>query len=109
VPAYQIDHVVPFSISNDNDEANLQAICPNCHAIKTRQEARKIMRMRASSYPLCWWCETAIVSGEAASHGRGVCEPKEEPRCEEDKAPVTVEPWFEGKQSIDLSQFMYNP
>jgi len=29
--SYQIDHVIPHSVSNDDSEQNLMALCPNCH------------------------------------------------------------------------------
>lgn len=36
---YDIDHVIEFSISQDNSESNLQALCPACHAYKTRHHS----------------------------------------------------------------------
>ena len=31
-PSFQVDHIIPHSISNDDSEENLQALCPNCHS-----------------------------------------------------------------------------
>ena len=33
---YDIDHIIERSIGGTNDEDNLQALCPTCHAYKTR-------------------------------------------------------------------------
>jgi 5-methylcytosine-specific restriction endonuclease McrA len=59
----QIDHIVPWCISHDDRIINLQALCPNCHALKTRREARRIYRYRRArraldlpSERLCWFC-----------------------------------------------------
>jgi len=32
---YEIDHVVEWSVSKDDSDANLQALCPLCHRVKT--------------------------------------------------------------------------
>lgn len=37
--AFQVDHVVPLWKGGSNDESNLRALCPNCHALKTQEEA----------------------------------------------------------------------
>ena len=37
-PSFQIDHIVPFSITNNDDENNLQALCPTCHSLKTQYQ-----------------------------------------------------------------------
>jgi 5-methylcytosine-specific restriction endonuclease McrA len=34
---YQIDHIEEYSISQNNDISNLQALCPSCHAVKTKR------------------------------------------------------------------------
>eukprot|EP00966_Prymnesium_polylepis_P060304 1399437-Prymnesium_polylepis.1 len=31
---YQIDHIIPFHVTYDDSESNLQALCPGCHALK---------------------------------------------------------------------------
>jgi hypothetical protein len=33
---YEIDHINEFCESGDDDESNLQALCPCCHRVKTR-------------------------------------------------------------------------
>lgn len=32
---YQIDHIIEYCISKNNHISNLQALCPNCHSVKT--------------------------------------------------------------------------
>ena len=39
-PSFQIDHIIPFSISKDDSEQNLQALCPNCHSLKPTHRGR---------------------------------------------------------------------
>lgn len=34
--SYQIDHKFEFSLSHDDSRKNLQALCPCCHAVKTK-------------------------------------------------------------------------
>ena len=61
-PSYQIDHIVPHSISNSDEYDNLMALCPTCHANKTQTEARRISEYkRVKSFcpgntKLCWFC-----------------------------------------------------
>lgn len=38
---FQIDHITPISEGGGNEEKNLQALCPNCHAIKTSFESSR--------------------------------------------------------------------
>lgn len=37
-PYSDLDHIIPWSISHDNSEDNLQFLCPNCHREKTVKE-----------------------------------------------------------------------
>lgn len=37
-PTFQIDHITPISEGGNNMHVNLQAMCPNCHALKTADE-----------------------------------------------------------------------
>lgn len=41
---YQFDHINEFCLSSDNTVNNIQALCPNCHAVKTKRfmQNRKI-------------------------------------------------------------------
>ena len=34
---YEFDHIEEFSITKNNLEDNVQALCPNCHAVKTKR------------------------------------------------------------------------
>ena len=47
---YDIDHIEEFSITQNNELENLQALCHNCHAVKTK----KFMKCKArfSSYDI---------------------------------------------------------
>lgn len=36
--AFQADHIIPLSEGGTNDISNLQALCPACHALKSRSE-----------------------------------------------------------------------
>ena len=38
---YEIDHIIRFADSQDNNESNLQALCRCCHSVKTKKENRK--------------------------------------------------------------------
>jgi 5-methylcytosine-specific restriction endonuclease McrA len=47
-PSYQIDHIIPLYVDVYgtrteylNSAANLQALCPNCHSMKTQEDAMK--------------------------------------------------------------------
>lgn len=37
-PATHVDHIKPASQGGGDDEANLQALCPYCHGVKTGAE-----------------------------------------------------------------------
>ena len=37
--AYGVDHVIPVSEGGTDDEENLQAICRECHSLKTQKES----------------------------------------------------------------------
>ena len=58
----EIDHIVPVARNGPDDIDNLHALCPNCHARKTRDEAR--MRRRdvsgGPSAVLCWVCGMVV-------------------------------------------------
>ena len=36
---YDVDHVIPLSLGGDDEERNMQALCPACHRRKTENEA----------------------------------------------------------------------
>lgn len=47
-PSYQVDHIIPLFVDVYgtrteylNSAANLQALCPNCHSIKTQADSMK--------------------------------------------------------------------
>jgi len=37
---HDIDHIIPFSVTHDNDQSNLQALCKNCHGEKTLKDRK---------------------------------------------------------------------
>jgi hypothetical protein len=57
-PSFQIDHIIPFSLSQNDDDDNLQALCPNCHSLKTQREISRISHFK-KLYDIrenCWFC-----------------------------------------------------
>ena len=71
--SYQIDHVIPHSISGDDSRANLVALCPTCHANKTQKECTRIMYYKrlVATYQcvFCYFCLTQMT--DPASHNCG--------------------------------------
>ncbi len=59
-PSFQVDHIIPHSISLDDTEDNLQALCANCHSIKTQRENSRIYNFKKlqskQNQILCWFC-----------------------------------------------------
>lgn len=43
---YEIDHIKEFSISHDNSEENLQALCPICHSFKTKKFMNNLKKQK---------------------------------------------------------------
>lgn len=39
-PTYEVDHIDRLCDGGSNDVANLQALCPSCHRLKTMMETR---------------------------------------------------------------------
>lgn len=52
---FDVDHIVPWSISKDNSSTNLQALCLKCHRAKTRKELKKISTHKDT---ICWECNS---------------------------------------------------
>lgn len=51
--AFEVDHIMPYSSSGDNSVENLRALCPACHAIRSRlQRIATFDREDTSSVPL---------------------------------------------------------
>ena len=66
-PDSEADHVVPWSLTGDDADGNLQILCPNCHASKSQDEAARLRRAKAILLRLqrdgrgelegvCWGC-----------------------------------------------------
>ena len=45
-PAHEVDHIIPLVDGGTDDADNLQAICHECHAIKTARESGHKPRVR---------------------------------------------------------------
>jgi 5-methylcytosine-specific restriction endonuclease McrA len=45
---YQIDHIVEYCDEHNNSIDNLQALCPNCHSVKTK---RYMMQNKPANMP----------------------------------------------------------
>lgn len=58
---YDIDHIIPYRVYPVHKLNNLQALCPNCHARKTRKEQKYIQLFidceKTKSYRYCWICK----------------------------------------------------
>lgn len=63
---YDIDHIVPYRIHQVHKLSNLQALCPTCHARKTRSELKDLKRFiqceKTPSFRLCWCCKKVVSS-----------------------------------------------
>jgi 5-methylcytosine-specific restriction endonuclease McrA len=72
---YDIDHIVPYRICREHKLSNLQALCPTCHARKTRSEARYLAEYvrceQTPSYRLCWGCKKVVSA--YFGFGNGCC------------------------------------
>jgi 5-methylcytosine-specific restriction endonuclease McrA len=80
-PDSQADHVVPWSLSGDDADGNVQILCPNCHAAKSAEELPRIRRARdilmrlqadrrGELEGLCWGCmhvRSVFCSGECGT------------------------------------------
>lgn len=76
-PSFQIDHIIPWSLSHDDSEENLQALCPNCHSIKTQRESLRIIQYKRlqndcpQDCSLCWFC---LETYETSAFCKHVCD-----------------------------------
>jgi len=43
---YHIDHKKPLALGGSNSIRNLQALCPDCHHIKTKEDRKKIAKAK---------------------------------------------------------------
>lgn len=66
-PDSEADHIVPWSLTGDDADGNLQVLCPNCHAAKSQDEGPRLRRAKAlllrlqrdgrgELEGLCWGC-----------------------------------------------------
>jgi len=59
-----IDHMVPYRVCQKHLLNNLQALCPTCHARKTRAEAGALAIYarceKTQSRRMCWICKRVV-------------------------------------------------
>lgn len=59
-----IDHITPYRVTLTHKISNLQALCPNCHAKKTRTEQKDILTYikceKTKSQRYCWTCKKIV-------------------------------------------------
>jgi 5-methylcytosine-specific restriction enzyme A len=53
-PAHEIDHIVPLFKGGHDAWSNYQALCVECHKIKTAQDANTKQGCDANGYPPGW-------------------------------------------------------
>ena len=89
---YQIDHIIPFSITRDDCLNNLEALCPNCHSHKTQIENFRINKFKKlcakTDKNLCWFCLEELDYNHKCNR---VCKKIVNKKCE--------------KSSIDIKEF----
>lgn len=51
---YEIDHIKEYSITKDDSEENLQALCKMCHSVKTKRflRVKRVKRYSLTKYIL---------------------------------------------------------
>ncbi len=49
--SYEIDHIVEHSVSHDDSDSNLQALCKSCHAVKTSRFMRNHTKQTDTKSP----------------------------------------------------------
>lgn len=60
--SYEVDHIIPYSISKNDDISNLVALCSTCHSKKSQKEHNRILEYKkllqyiAPQHTLCWAC-----------------------------------------------------
>ncbi len=66
--AFEIDHATPLAVGGSNDWRNLQALCPDCHAGKTRGDVAMIAKTRrvAAKHAGTWSKRKRIIPGSKA-------------------------------------------
>ena len=56
----EIDHINPLWRGGSNSLSNLQALCPNCHARKSRIEQQAMPRKVSETSKKCPLCESIV-------------------------------------------------
>jgi len=73
---YDIDHIIPYRIQQSHTFSNLQALCPTCHARKTRKEMRELIVFnkceKTLSYRYCWSCKNIV--SKYFGYKNGICD-----------------------------------
>ena len=64
-PNLEVDHIIPYAVGGVTELKNLRALCPNCHAQKSRN-SNESFKIRNSKFlkehrrELCWTCEKIV-------------------------------------------------
>jgi len=69
---YQIDHIVEYCDDMNNNIDNLQALCPNCHSVKTRRymtQKKPVNKPRLNSMELHQGAAWMDVESECSRDG----------------------------------------
>jgi predicted amidophosphoribosyltransferase len=57
---YQIDHIVPLAANGETNITNLHALCPNCHARKSKIENQLVSKhfklLKSGQGAICFVC-----------------------------------------------------
>jgi hypothetical protein len=53
-PTYQVDHITPVALGGHSGLQNLQALCKQCHALKTQQDLVDLAEARKTSNVPAW-------------------------------------------------------
>lgn len=63
IELFDVDHIIPFSICRNNNPRNLQALCLNCHRLKSASEKKDILiflKLKETRNPQCWKCKKLV-------------------------------------------------
>lgn len=58
---YEFDHIDEYCLTKNNDISNLQALCPDCHSVKTKRFLKQNKRL--TSWEIsngCLYCQVCI-------------------------------------------------
>lgn len=106
-PTYQVDHTVPLWAGGEDTVDNCTAMCPNCHAAKTQQEAiarAAARRETAASAEEMYDNRTDIYDGNTVTCA--LCGKRRPQGVAEHVCPVIE---FGGRAPAALDRFRFTP